>query len=69
MHHYITTRRFPAALTCHVGDMIPRHARSVQIGEDDAGVWATATAHENEIHHVRRAIRAAKLAASVAHIR
>jgi hypothetical protein len=68
MAEYLTTREFPAELTARIGDLIPRHCRSVKIGQ--AGVATDrATAHRSEIGEVRRAIRIARREAETVHIR
>lgn len=66
---YITTRCFPAKIMNWVADLIPRHARSVRVWEEDETGMARASAHESEIYLVRRAIRRARDAQAVAHIR
>ena len=60
MDNYITTRTFPADLTCRVGDLIPEWCRSASIHHfDDVGL-ASVTAHRSEIQAVRTAINFAK---------
>jgi hypothetical protein len=51
-----TTRKFPAELLCRVGASIPAFCRSARVWENDDGT-AQASAHENEIARVRRAVR------------
>ena len=72
-HQYRTTRAFPASMLASVSDRIPGFCRSVQANhlDDHDGPCArvTITAHQSEIGFARRAIRSAKRAASVAHIR
>ena len=61
MTNYITTRTFPADLTCRVGDLIPAWCRSASIHHfDDVGL-ASVTAHRSEIQAVRSAINLAKV--------
>jgi hypothetical protein len=50
------TRKFPAELLCRVSDSIPAFCRSARVWENDDGT-AQASAHENEIARVRRAVR------------
>lgn len=69
------TRPVSAGLTGRIENRIPHHCRSVAVstvtpadGIGDA-TMVRYSAHYSEIAAVRRAIRSAKLAASVAHIR
>lgn len=74
MNEYITTRPVPFALVAAIENLIPGFCRSVKQenvdGDDVADPFSVRyTAHRSEIGYVRRAIRSAKLVASVAHIR
>ena len=67
---YITTRPVPASLVGAIQDMVPSWCRSVTClhgdGDNDP---VTFGAHRSEARYLRRAIRSAKAAAAVAHIR
>ena len=73
MTEYHTTRPFPAALLGSVLDRIPGFCRSILVNHltehDRTDARVTITAHKSDVGVVRRAIRSAKKAASVAHIR
>lgn len=64
MAQYITTRPISAELADAAASRIPAFCRSVDLYERDSGM-AVFRVHVNEVRHVRKAIRSARLALSV----
>lgn len=67
MSAYVETRRFPAAISSRVSDLIPAHYRSVRMYHHDDETCSVC-GHRSEIAHARRAIRIARREAEVAHV-
>lgn len=68
MTEYSTARKFSADLSGAVENLIPRFCRSIRMNQEQDGT-CTLTAHRSEIFAARKAIKIARDAAAVAHIR